>query len=392
METDPVVLVGYRRGALTALRRIGRQAIVLLPRGAPRNVPGEGVLALREVDVRGDPAELVAAARDAIAEAGAAPAAVVALAERTVVAAARMRERLGLPGNDRETALACADKRRMKEVASAAGIPTARWIEVRAETRPDGIAEALGLPLVLKPRRDSGGRGQKVVRSAEALGPALAALDPAGHGHLAESFVEGVESSVECFVAGGRVAFANTTEYFVPRHANILPGALEPAVHAEVIDLVTRVIEALGVERGITHTEVFRTPNGPVLGEIAIRPPGGRLMGLIRRAWGFDPWEALLRLELGERFEFPKEPKRVAGVHILHPGVGRITAIEGVDAAAAEPNVRRVKLKVALGDVLTERVGSGQDIGSIQAEAATRDEVAEALTRACGALRVELGP
>ena len=392
MDTAPVVLVGHRKGAIAALRRMGRPAIVLVPASTPRDVRSDVVLASRTIDVRGGPAELIAAARGAIDEAGAEPAAVVALAERTVVAAARLRAELGLPGNDRETALACADKRRMKEVASAAGIPTARWVEVRAGTRPDGLVDTLGLPIVLKPRRDSGGRGQSVVRRAEDLAPALAGLDASGPGHLAESFVEGVESSVECFVEGGRVAFANTTEYLVPRHANILPSDPGPAARAEVVDLTERVIEALGVERGITNTEVFRTAAGPVLGEIAIRPPGGRLMALIKRAWGFDPWEALLRIELGERFEFPAEPKRVAGVHILHPGVGRITAIEGVEAARAVPNVRRVKLKVAVGDVVTERVGSGQDIGSIQAEAGTRDGVAEALTRASAALRVELGP
>jgi len=391
MDTAPVVLVGHRKGAIAALRRMGHSAIVLVPASTPRHVRDDVVVASRTIDVRGDPAALVAAARDAVEEAGATPAAVVALAERTVVAAARIRAWLGLAGNGRETALACADKRRMKEVAFAAGIPTARWVEVHAGTDAERLLETLGLPLVLKPRRDSGGRGQTVVRRAEDLAPALAAIDPTSPGHLAESFVEGVESSVECFVSGGRVVFANTTEYFVPRHANILPSALDPAARAEVVDLTERVIEALGVERGITHTEVFRTASGPVLGEIAIRPPGGRLMALIKRAWGFDPWEALLRIELGERFEFPADPKRVAGVHILHPGVGRITAIEGVEAAEAVPNVRRVKLKVAVGDVVTERVGSGQDIGAIQAEAGTRDEVAEALTHACAALRVELG-
>ena len=37
--------------------------------------------------------------------------------------------------------------------------------------------------------------------------------------------------------------------------------------------------------------EVFLGEEGPVFGEIAARPPGGYLMDLIPRAYGFDPWE-----------------------------------------------------------------------------------------------------
>jgi biotin carboxylase len=277
----------------------------------------------------------------------------------------------------------------------AAGVPVARWRRVDADTTAEELVTALGTPLVLKPCRDSGGRGQRRFDDRTELASALVRLRDGdafarGFGWLAEGWVDGVEQSVEAFVAGGEVVFLNPTEYLVPRHANVVPAPLEEELSGEVRTLTERALRTAGVERGIAHLELFRTDAGLVFGELAIRPPGGRLMTLLRRAWGFDPWGALLRLELGRSTPFPAAPRRTAGVWILHPGPGEVAAIHGLEEARAVPGVRRVVLKTAVGATIEERTGSGQDVGAIYAEGASRDAVATALELAHRKLRIEL--
>lgn len=350
-----VVLLGERPGVFPAVERLGLEAVVVAP-------DADGVVACREGPV----------------------AAVVALTERAVLPAARLRAALGVPGTPPAVALRCHDKVCMKEAVSAAGLPCTGWERLDAATDMAAVVARLGLPLVVKQIASSGSRGLVVARDL------AAALRAPRDGYLAERFLDGVEMSVESFVADGEVLFTNPTEYFVPRFANIAPAVVPPETLRAVLDLNRRAIAALGIERGLTHCEIYVTGAGPVFGELALRPPGGRLMRLLRRAYGFDPWRALLEVELGRRPELPREARQAAGVWMLHPGAGRVAAVEGVDAARAVPGVHRVVCRVGPGDVVPVREGTGQDIGFIEASGPTRDAVAETLRRAHALVRIGL--
>jgi len=379
-----VLLVGSRSGALAAALRLGLGLRVLherpLTADLARRVPLHrrvGLASRREV---------LEGVRRLCA--GTEIAAVVALGERAVAAAAWAREELGLAGDPPEVALRCTDKLEMKRAAAAAGLPCAPWRPVGPGSDARALAAELGLPLVLKRARSSGGRGQVVARDVAELQRALPARE------LAEGLLRGREVSVESLVRGGRVEFTNATEYLVPEHANVLPAALAPREREELFALNERVLRAMGVARGMTHVELFLTADGPLFGEIAARPPGGRIMALLERAWGFDPWRALLELELGAAPRFPAAPRRTAGVWILHPGEGEVAAIEGLEAARAVPGVRRVVCRLAPGERVPPRAGRGQDVGYIQAEGPDRPAVVRALecARAALAIRLRGGP
>lgn len=389
-SNNPLLLVGFQGGVVRGLEALGRPAYVILARG--RSHPEhELIRGVCEVDLHADIAPIVEAARELLGEAT--PAAIVALAERTVVVAAQLRAAFGLPGNSPATALACADKLVMKRCMDAAGIPVAPWREVKPDTSAEELMRALGLPILIKPRRDSGGREQRRCDDQQALRETLAHIagEQASKGWLAEAWLVGREMSIESLVHEGSVCFSSPTEYFVPRHANIVPAALEPELWERLQDFVQGAIGAVGVERGITHLELFQTEQGLVFGELASRPPGGRLMTLLTRAYDSNAWEALLRLEVGEPVRFPSAAQRTAGVWILHPGSGTLLDLEGVEEVRALPGIRRLALKVSSGSKIAERAGSGQDIGAIYAEGSTRDEVAQVLAQARSMLRFELG-
>ena len=115
--------------------------------------------------------------------------------DRAVPVAARIAEELGLPGIGSDTARLVTDKVAMRLRLEEAGVPQPSFAPVR--TRDDAVAAlpAIGLPAVLKPADSAGQRGLSLVRSDEALEPALAAaLAESQTGDaILERFIEGAE-------------------------------------------------------------------------------------------------------------------------------------------------------------------------------------------------------
>ena len=373
-----VALVGLRSGALDAAERLGLSvaAVVESPPG-PKTRARLG--AVVEADFDGPPGAWVAAA-DALRPLD--PEAVVALTERSVVPAAHLRAALGLDGLSVETARQCTDKAAMKRAARAAGLVCAPYVEADEGLDADALVDRLGLPLVLKRCVGSGSRGTHVVRDRAGM------PDRLGAGWLAEGFVEGVEMSAELLVADGEALFFNPTQYLVPAWASVVPAPLPEADRAAVRSVAETAARAFGVTRGMTHLEVFLTPDGPVFGEMAARPPGGHLMTLIRHAYGVDPWEAVLEVERGERPALPEAPAQAAAVWILHPGAGTVREADGVEAAQALPGVEAVALRVAPGDVVRPRGGTGEEVGHVVVTGETAAEAAARVRAAREVLRL----
>ncbi|MEZ6197031.1 MAG: ATP-grasp domain-containing protein [Planctomycetota bacterium] len=377
-----ILLVGWRPEAIEAARALGLEPRVLEP-GRPGEVPARREEAILRAAADPDSPEDILRAGAALTGDGAVVA-VVALTEGAVPVAARVRTALGLPGVTPETAEWSHEKLAMKIRIASAGIPCAPFEEIGSDTRADELVARLGVPVVVKQRASSGGRGTVVAHDVISLG---AALRP---GWLAEGFVRGVEMSVETFVVDGEIVFLNPTEYLVPGVANIVPAPLDAERLAALRAFVDRVHRALGIERGMTHTELFVGEDGLVFGEIAIRPPGGLLMALIGRVYGFDAWRALLEVEMGRRPALPETPHGAAGVWFLHPGAGRVATVEGLEAAAAMPGVVEVRCGLIPGRRVRERIGTGQSVGRVVAVGADRDEVAARLLPAVDSIRIEL--
>ena len=374
-ETRPIVAVGLRPGFVQAARRLGQPLVAVVER-APGPKAAAALAHAVVADLDGRQWDGVAAG---LAEA--APAAVVALTERAVVPAAHLRAALGLPGQSVASAVLCSDKRAMKRAARAAGLRCADVVEAEEGLSAGQIVERLGLPLVVKHAVSSGGRGTVVARR---LAEVPSALPP---GAMAESFVDGVEMSVETFCLGDRALLVNPTEYVEPAWSSLVPadlgGDLEAVTaHAEAAR------RALGVSDGIAHLEVFRTADGLVFGEMAARPPGGHLMRLIELAYGFDPWQAVLQIALGQDPGLPDRARQSAAVRILHPGVGTVGAVE--NHADGLPGVEEVSIRVRPGDALGVREGTGQEAGHVVVSGADAAQARARLAAAVAEVRVEL--
>ena len=284
---------------------------------------------------------------------------VIAGIEAAVYPAAVARRMVGARLSLTTTALRCRDKLAMKTYLSEYNIPMTRYLAESDITLPKEAFDYLGCPLVRKERKSSGGRSFELVSSEQAL------LVKHSGRNILEKFVSAPEASVESFVNNGKIQFVNTTRYLEKGHVNLVPSGFDEALLAQMMNLNRQVIKALKINWGITHLEVYLGEDGLLFGEIALRPPGGYIMNAMQYAYGFDPWEAFIAMELDEPFTFPSEPKAYSCVEVLHPGVGQITAIHGEQILKNHPAVCEFKLKVKLGDTITKRQGTGQDIGHL---------------------------
>jgi hypothetical protein len=267
--------------------------------------------------------------------------------EPGVVLAAKLRQRLGVPGLTVEQATAFRDKETMKQVLDRAGIRTPHHYRARTKVEVRQAAERIGWPVIVKPIAGAGSADTYTARSSEELERIFGAIE-----HIAEvsveEFIEGEEYTYDTVCADGRVLFENVGWYRPkPLVARLSPwispqciclrdiGRPEIAVG---VDLGHRVLDALGFRTGFTHMEWFRNGVGEaVFGEIAARSPGGRLTHGMNYACDIDlftGWaEAVCRGTLSQ-----DTTKRYNAALVFKRAQGdgpRITRIEGLEPILA---------------------------------------------------------
>src|SRR5947208_17026767 len=76
--------------------------------------------------------------------------------ESHTLAAAQVREACTIPGTSVRTAWLCRDKPSMKEALRSAGVPTAASTGASTADEVREFANAVGYPLILKPRSGAG--------------------------------------------------------------------------------------------------------------------------------------------------------------------------------------------------------------------------------------------
>ena len=209
-----------------------------------------------------------------------------ATVEAHVMAAAKVREALEIPGTSTWTAWACRDKPTMKDVLREAGIPCAQSVGAATPEEARAFATRTGYPLIVKPRGGAGASGTyKVTNDAELEHAIQASGLAAGQSAAIEEFVEGHEAFYDTLTVDGKVHHDFVTHYF----PNVLEAMrtrwISPQFvvtnridtvkdYEEVRDLGRRVIAALKMGTTATHMEWFFGPKGLKFSEIGCRPPG----------------------------------------------------------------------------------------------------------------------
>lgn len=288
------------------------------------------------------------------------------LHDEAVEVGALIAEQLGLEFPSPEVVHRTVDKSAMRARLDAAGMGTvAHGIVV------DGCVEWSGATadseLVLKPVDGRASKGVTFHRSADELHTWLAAHPGEAEGYAVEERKLGREFSVESLVVRSGDSWhgvtAKTTTGAV-ESGHLHPAPLEADERARIVATSTACIEALGVDRGLLHTEVILGEDGSAhIVETHLRGGGDSILDLVRSATGLDLPELYVRDLVYGLDEIPLATNLgFASSQFAFPlGDGVITGWDGVETARALPGVDAVTTLLNVGDRLSPHVTSSYD-------------------------------
>ena len=242
---------------------------------------------------------------------------IVALDDFDVEPAALLREHLRVPGMGDSTARHFRDKLAMRVRAREAGLLVPDFVHALNDRAVARFAETVPTPWVLKPRSEGSAAGIKKLHDANALWRELDALGDRRSFHLVERFVPGDVYHVDALVSEGEVPFVVTSRYGKPPLDVMHGGGLfvtrtlpdDAPESAETAALARGVVAALGLVRGVTHTEFIRGRDDGrfYFLETAARVGGAHIAEVVEAATGVNLWAEWARIEVGGG-KVPYEP------------------------------------------------------------------------------------
>ncbi len=334
------------------------------------------------------------------------PDAVVAVDDQGVLVAAAANRLLGLSCNPASAVTATRDKAVMRELLASAGVRQPRFRLAGIGQIPD-MADALGFPVVIKPRTLSASRG--VIRADDREGArsaeqrvreilARAGQDPESD-VLVECFVEGDEIAIEGLVSDGELEVLAVIDKPDPLDGPFFEETLfvTPSRHPDhvieaSVGVVQQAVAALGLVTGPVHAEVRLSETGPHIIEIASRTIGG----LCGRALSFgllgESLEAVvLKAALGVSTSDLGPARPASGVLMLPiPATGVLSDVDGIAEALEIDGIDGVEITIARGRRVMALPEGDRYLGFVFASGQDPEHVEDSLRTAAQAMSVTI--
>jgi biotin carboxylase len=336
--------------------------------------------------------------------------AVVPVDDLTTVVAAAISERLGLKANALPAVSAARDKHAMRRALAGAGVPIPRFRLVELADNPVEVATRVEYPCVLKPLMLSASRG--VIRANDAAEfvtafrriaailerPDAAQPDAARGALLVEEFVPGREVALEGLLVGGTLHVLAIFDKpdpldgpFFEETIYVTPSRLPRSSQDRIADVTAEACAALGLTEGPIHAELRVNDRGPFVLEVAARSIGGLCSRTLRFGTGLSLEELILCHALGRPLASLERERHAAGVMMIPiPRAGRLSAVRGVEDAAAVAAIEEVAITMHPGQEVVPLPEGWQYLGFIFARAETPAAVERALREAHTRLRFDI--
>ena len=209
--------------------------------------------------------------------------------------AASLREHLRIPGMGETTVRRFRDKLAMRMSAYEASIAVPDFVHILNHGRIQRFIDKVPAPWVLKPRSFAGAIGIQKIESADQLWRALEQLGDLQPNYLLERYVPGDIFHVDSIVYEREIRFAVASGYGRPpldvsHHGGVFTTRLlERGSERErlLLEMNRHLLAALGLVRGVSHTEYIIGHDGTVYFlETAARVGGAHIAELVEAATG----------------------------------------------------------------------------------------------------------
>jgi len=232
---------------------------------------------------------------------------VVALDDFDLEMAAALREHLRIPGMGETTTRYFRDKLAMRMQAMSAGLQVPEFVHLLNDEKVRQFTATVPTPWVMKPRGMAGAIGIKVVHSADELRAVDNSLGDQRSYFLVERFVPGDVCHVDSIVWENQILFAVASQYGHPpldvsHRGGIFTTRLLDRGSSEAQALLAknqRVLAAMGLLRGVSHTEFIRGEDGNLYFlETSARVGGAHIAELVEAATGLNLWGEWAKIEI----------------------------------------------------------------------------------------------
>ncbi len=293
--------------------------------------------------------------------------------------AAAIAEESNLRFYSLHTADLLTNKYRQRLALAHAGIPGPAFWPVPTSidlTERAHLAGAVSYPVVLKPQVGSGSQNtSRAGDPATLLGlldeARFAAEDMVIEEELAEAHAREIQRfgevlMVDSLVSDGRVTHYAMTGHFIPAQpfrgtGSFIPMNLDDAERRAVLEATEAALKALGVDTGLTNTDLILTPDGPRVLEVNGRI-GGQVPTLLTLAGGSPLLPQAMRFAVresdGDISPSPSEHVAFCAMYQAPMEAQRLLELSGLDVVAQLPGIEQVIPDCRVGDALDWRRGT----------------------------------
>jgi len=245
---------------------------------------------------------------------------ILALDDFDVELAAMLREHLRIPGMGETTVRHFRDKLAMRMRAAEAGIRVPEFIHVLNHPRLARFMETVPPPWILKPRSMAGAIGMRKVHNADEFWGIVESLGDEQSNYLLERFVPGDIFHVDSIVYEREIRFAIASGYGSPPFEVAHGGGIfttrilerDGETAGRLLAENQRVLAALGLLRGVSHTEyiIGREDGRVYFLETSARVGGAHIAELVEAATGINLWAEWAKIEVAGSAPYdPPQPR-----------------------------------------------------------------------------------
>ncbi|MGP4014364.1 ATP-grasp domain-containing protein [Saccharopolyspora sp. 5N708] len=337
------------------------------------------------------------------------PDGIVTFSETALPLTSEVAHALGLPFHSPSTVRLLTDKHAQRSRLRDLLVDPTRSVLLDDASRWREALDRVGLPAVVKPLRGAASRNTLRIDSAadayQLLANVLAAERNSGALQpvlVVEEFLAGSDTgasgdyvSVESVVCGGTVEHAAITGKLplIPpfrETGQYWPSGLPSAQQKAVLDLASAAIRALGIDGGITHTEIKLTDRGPRIIEVNGRL-GGWISELSNRTGHPDLIRAAGRIALGEQVHctlFDSDQTFFQHYNLAPLAGGRLESVVGVRDVRRIPGVTAYRQLVRPGTALQPGITTCQ-LDAVIGRADERDDMHAMIETALRAIQFQ---
>ncbi|MDQ0149662.1 ATP-grasp domain-containing protein [Eubacterium multiforme] len=304
---------------------------------------------------------------------------VVTFLDYNVPLVAQIAEKLNLPRINYLNAINVRNKFFMREALLKRNISIPKFKKVNSYEDINEFISSYGFPNIIKPVNMCASRNifinndeNELYKNFNVLKNAYPPFGVKRENYiLIEEYMYGQEFSVESITYDGETNVIAITKKYINGNENFVeighttPIKLSKKLEHSIKNITCDAIKALGINQGVTHTEIKLTNGGFKIVEVAARPGGDRIPELVELSTGIDLFNSAISIALGEKPKINRKKNLVAAIKFIIGKPGILKSISGIDNIRKCNNIYDIEIEKKIGDKINKLECSGDRIGNV---------------------------